>query len=122
MYKLIILLALLIGLASCNKFDNFGPDDSRSLPSLHTVILGQDFYFPSPTSHADWDATTDVGYAKGTFKVGFTIGLDGRVMSPPVGEYNGESFMVVVPTQTEGATIWFTSQAKWVPIVWEMVP
>lgn len=123
MKNIIIALALLIGLASCTKYEDNtnSTTDVRSLPALHAVILGTTYDFPAPTDYQMWDATTDCHYYQGDLKLDVTVFLDGRVWSLPHGTLKGFTFSIVPPEGASGGIIMFTS-GDFYPIEWVMVP
>ncbi len=122
----IIALALLIGMASCTKYENNvnGPNDVRSLPSLHLGIsqTSTDYFFPAPTSYESWDATTDCHYVQGNLKLDVTIGLDGKIYTLPQGTYNGVTFVIKLPSAVSEAAMVFPATGQYYTVVWEMVP
>lgn len=124
MFNKIIALILLTGLLSCTKYDNNTntATDLRSLPSIHTEILGYSYDFPAPTSYQMWDATTDCTYEQNNLVFDITVGLDGKLYTLPTGKYNGQIFIITPPSSLSGATILFTGLGVQKPCVWVMVP
>jgi hypothetical protein len=124
MKNIITALALLIGLASCNKYeDNTNTmTDTRSLPSVHFSFNGNDFNFQAPTSYKPWDAMTECDYVQGNLVMEITFGLDGKPYTLPQGKFNGQNFTVNYGTASSTAIILFYNTGQWYPAVFEMVP